>query len=276
MRASGVELFRGLELRTNVGVLYEDAEIVEHDGFIAVTNRGNPLHFSGNMLVFPNPPRHGDLERWLWLWDETFGGRFDHRTFEWDTTDGDEGAAQEFVDAGFDLHRTMTLTAVPEHVVLREYDTSHVEFVEIDLATEFEDVINLALAADPQLAEREGVERHREFQRRQVARRQRAIAAGNGLWVGARAKDGLLVASLGVLRVEGGFGRYQHVDTHPDWRRQGICSRLLFEAARLARERLDVDTLVIAADREYHALDLYRKVGFQDRELTAGLMRVRG
>jgi len=158
--------------------------------------------------------------------------------------------------------------------VLREYDTTHVEIVELDLATEGEDVIDLALAADPEMAEREGVERHREFQRRQVARRHRAIAAGNGLWVGARARDGLLVASLGVLRVEGHLGRYQHVDTHPDWRRQGICSRLLFEAARLARERFEIETLVIAADREYHALDLYHKVGFQDRERTAGLIRL--
>jgi len=158
--------------------------------------------------------------------------------------------------------------------VPRGYDTSHVEIVEVDLATEGEDVIDLALAADPEMAEREGVERHREFQRRQVARQHRAIAAGNGLWVGARSRDGLLVASLGVLRVDGGLGRYQHVDTHPDWRRQGICSRLLFEGAQLARERLGVDTLVIAADREYHALDLYRKVGFEDRELTAGLVRV--
>jgi hypothetical protein len=31
---------------------------------------------------------------------------------------------------------------------------------------------------------------------------------------------------------------------------------------------------VIAADREYHALDLYRKVGFVERELSAGLCRV--
>jgi GNAT superfamily N-acetyltransferase len=271
--APGVGLFRGLELRTNVGVLYDDAEVVQHDGFIAVTNRGNPLHFSGNMLVFPNPPQEGDLGRWLALWHDAFGDRFDHRTFEWDRTDGDEGAAHEFVDVGFELHGTMTLVAAPEDVVLRDYDTSHVETVEVDLAAQADDVIDLAVAADPEMAEREGVERHREFQRRDVARRERAIAAGHGLWVGARAEDGRLVASLGVLRVNGGLGRYQHVDTHPDWRRQGICSRLLYEAARLARERLDVDTLVIAADREYHALDLYRKVGFQDRELTTGLMR---
>jgi ribosomal protein S18 acetylase RimI-like enzyme len=273
MSAPGVELFRGLELRTNVGVLYDDADVAQHDGFIAVTNRGNPLHFSGNMLVFPNPPQEGDLGRWLALWNDTFGDRFDHRTFEWDRTDGDEGAAQEFVDVGFELHRTMTLVAAPEDVVLRDHDTSHVEIVEVDLAAQADDVIDLAVAADAEMAAREGVERHREFQRRQVARRERAIAAGNGVSVGARAKDGQLVASLGVLRVNGGLGRYQQVDTHPDWRRQGICSRLLHEAARLARQRLDVGTLVIAADREYHALDLYRKVGFQDRELTTGLMR---
>jgi GNAT superfamily N-acetyltransferase len=254
-------------------VLYDDAHVVKHDGFIAVTNRGNPLHFSGNMLVFPDSPREGDLERWLARWNEAFGDDFDHRTFEWDRTDGDEGTAQQFVDSGFELHRTTTLVAAPEDVVLRDHDTSHVETVEVDLGAQADDVIDLAVTANAEMAGREGVERHREFRRRQVARHERAIAAGNGLWVGARAANGQLVASLGVLRVEGGLGRYQDVDTHPDWRRQGLCSRLLYDAARLARERLDVQTLVIAADREYHALDLYRKVGFQDRELTAGLTR---
>jgi ribosomal protein S18 acetylase RimI-like enzyme len=74
--------------------------------------------------------------------------------------------------------------------------------------------------------------------------------------------------------VGGGIARYQQVGTHPDWRRQGICSRLLYDAAQLGAARFGVDTLVIAADREYHALDLYRKVGFLERELSAGLCRV--
>ncbi len=268
---AAVDLFRTLELRTDIGVLYDDARCTVRDGFVAVENPQNPLHFGGNMLVFPGPPRDGDLERWLALWDETFGDRFDHRTFEWDTAGGEEGASAEFVDAGFDLHRTSILAASPRDIRLPEKDSSHVAVVEVDLAAAGDDVVALGLASDPAMAAREGVERHRECQRKQLARRRRAIEAGRGFWLGARAGDGTLTGALGLFDVGGGIARYQHVDTHPDWRRQGICSRLLYGAAQLGAERFDVDTLVIAADREYHALDLYRKAGFAERQLSAGL-----
>jgi GNAT superfamily N-acetyltransferase len=274
MTPGAADLFRTLELRTDVGVLYDDARCTVRDGFVAVENLENPLHFGGNMLVFPGPPQHGDLGRWLALWDETFGDRFDHRTFEWDTAGGEEGASAEFVGAGFELHRTSILAASPPDIRLPDKDTSHVEVAEVDLAAAGDDVVALGLASDPEMAAREGVERHRQHQRTQVARRQRAIEAGKGFWLGARAGDGTLTGALGLFDVGGGIARYQHVDTHPGWRRQGICSRLLYDAARLGAERFDVDTLVIAADREYHALDLYRKVGFAERELSAGLCRV--
>lgn len=273
MSAAAADLFRTLELRTDIGVLYDDARCTVCGGFVAVENLNNPLHFGGNMLVFSGPPQHGDVERWLSLWDETFGDRFDHRTFEWDTAGGEEGASAEFVDAGFELHRTSILAASPRDIRLRDH-TSQVEVVEVDLAAAGGEVVALGLASDPEMAAKEGVERHREYQRKQVARRQRAIEAGNGFWLGARAGDGTLTGALGLFDVGGGIARYQHVDTHPDWRRQGICSRLLYEAAQLGAERFDVDTLVIAADREYHALDLYRKVGFVERELSAGLCRM--
>jgi GNAT superfamily N-acetyltransferase len=274
MSPAAVDLFRTLELRTDIGVLYEDARCTVRDGFVAVEDLNNPLHFGGNMLVFPGLPRHGYLERWLALWDETFGDRFDHRTFEWDTAGGEEGASAEFVDAGFELHRTSILAASPRDIRLRDKDTSHVEVVEVDLAAAGDEVVALGIASDPEMAAKEGVERHRAYQRKQVARKRRAIEAGKGFWLGTRAEDGTLTGALGLFDVGGGIARFQHVDTHPDWRRQGICSRLLYEAAHLGAERFDVDTLVIAADREYHALELYRKVGFVERELSAGLLRV--
>jgi GNAT superfamily N-acetyltransferase len=276
MSHAAVDLFRTLELRTDIGVLYDEARCTVRDGFVAVENLNNPLHFGGNMLVFPGPPKHGGLERWLALWDETFGDRFDHRTFEWDTAGGEEGASAEFVDAGFELHRTSILAASPRDIRLRKKGTSHVEVVEVDLAAARDEVVALGLASDPEMAAKEGVERYREYQRKQVARRQRAIEAGKGFWLGARAGDGALTGALGLFDVGGGIARYQHVDTHPDWRRQGVCSRLLYEAAQLGAERFNIDTLVIAADRGYHALDLYRKVGFVERELSAGLCRVPG
>jgi hypothetical protein len=151
MTHAAVDLFRTLELRTDVGVLHGDARCTVRDGFVAVENLDNPLHFGGNMLVFPGPPQRGDLRRWLALWDETFGDRFDHRTFEWDTAGGEEGAAEEFVDAGFELHRGSILAASPRDVRLRDRDTSHVEVVEVDLTAAGDEVVALGLASDPDM-----------------------------------------------------------------------------------------------------------------------------
>jgi predicted N-acetyltransferase YhbS len=62
------------------------------------------------------------------------------------------------------------------------------------------------------------------------------------------------------------------VETHPGSRRRGLASSLVHRAGSAALEA-GAETLVIVADPAYHAIDLYRSVGFADRETKVELTR---
>ena len=70
-----------------------------------------------------------------------------------------------------------------------------------------------------------------------------------------------------------GRGRFQIVATAPDFRRRGVCSRLVVEASRRAAERHGAERFVIVADANYHALGLYESLGFERREHVFGVCR---
>ena len=90
-----------------------------------------------------------------------------------------------------------------------------------------------------------------------------------GHWYGAYLHD-QLVGDLGIF-FEQSIGRFQNVETHPDYRRQGICSTLVYECSKIAFETYGVQTLVMEADANYHAARIYESVGFQKTEVNHSL-----
>jgi predicted GNAT family acetyltransferase len=93
--------------------------------------------------------------------------------------------------------------------------------------------------------------------------------AGLGAWHGAFLTE-RLVADCGLFFDDAaGVGRFQSVATHPDFRRRGLCGRLIWEVARAGLQR--VPTLVMVADDEYHAARIYESVGFERVEVSFAL-----
>ncbi|MBV8952742.1 MAG: GNAT family N-acetyltransferase, partial [Solirubrobacterales bacterium] len=115
----------------------------------------------------------------------------------------------------------------------------------------------------------------RGFVERQLAASRRVCEEGAGAWFGAFA-NGHLVASLGVIATEPGLARYQMVETHPDHRRRGLASWLLFDAGRYAADVLGAHTLVIVADPDDSAIRVYRSLGFSAEERQVQLQRPAG
>jgi ribosomal protein S18 acetylase RimI-like enzyme len=93
--------------------------------------------------------------------------------------------------------------------------------------------------------------------------------AGLGGWFGAFLGD-RLVGDLGIFR-DADLGRYQSVKTHPDHRRKGVCSTLVYESAQIAFNEWGIKDLVIAADPSEQALAIYRSLGFETVEQQIGL-----
>lgn len=72
-----------------------------------------------------------------------------------------------------------------------------------------------------------------------------------------------IISSLGLFR-HGSICRLQDIATRSDARRQGHASALVSFAIRQALDTEGVQAIALKADRKYFAIDLYRKLGFQE------------
>ena len=265
---------RSLVFATDLDTLPLDRVVERRDDHLVVRSPGTPSHYWGNFLLFDDAPARGDAPRWEARFDEAFGGQplIRHRAFAWDRTDGEAGAAaDEFVVRGYDLDRSVGLVAragaVRPHA--RENRDVVVRALDPDGDRELWDaVVELQVAGrDAGHAETS----YREFVRARLADRRALFRGGRGSWyVALDPGTSAVTASCGIVVVEG-RGRYQVVDTALAYRRRGIGSRLLVEAARHATATFRADRFVIVADRGYHALALYESLGFEPVEDVCGV-----
>lgn len=113
-----------------------------------------------------------------------------------------------------------------------------------------------------------------EFKKQQMSQYRKMAEAGLGFWFGAFL-EGTLVGDLGVFH-ERSVGRYQSIETHPEYRRQGVCGTLAYEAGQAMIKEAQLKLLVIEADPEYHAVLIYKSIGFHGEETNYSLSWWRG
>jgi ribosomal protein S18 acetylase RimI-like enzyme len=240
-----------LMLRRMVGGVVE-----ERDGYRVVRTETNPTFYWGNFLLFAAAPEPGEPQRWL----SAFRAEFPHAThvaIGVDGVDGALGAADEMRALGLADDVSVVLTAA-ELTPSRQRDPG------LDLRVprddgEWAQTVDFRIAVDE-----DDSARHRTFVERRAREFRSLTAAGHGVYVAAFV-DGVARAGLGLF-AEDGLARFQSVETHPDFRGRGLASTLLVEAARLVRAEHPVDCFVIVADPAYHAIDIYRRLGFSDTE----------
>jgi ribosomal protein S18 acetylase RimI-like enzyme len=110
---------------------------------------------------------------------------------------------------------------------------------------------------------------YRLFRQRQMNRYRAMAQAGLGAWFGAFLGN-QLVADLGIFHTNQ-LGRYQSVQTHPNYRRQGIARYLVSESGRYAFHHFGIETLVIVAEAGSQAQRLYQAAGFEMAERQIGI-----
>ena len=269
---------RSLVWATDIDVLPPDRVIRRHDGYLVVRSPSNPSHYFGNLLVFDDPPGAGDGERWEEIFRIEFGDepRIRHTTFAWDRIDGARGAVQaEFLDRGYDLDESAGLVADAGGVRPHPRENREVEVRALDPAVGADEELWDAVV-ELQVAGREAGHTeadYRDFSRMRLDDRRIHFRAGRGAWYMALdPESGAVAASCGVV-VTGGRGRFQAVDTALEFRRRGICSRLVVEAAQRSATVHDAERFVIAAEVGYHALGLYESLGFERREHVMAVCR---
>lgn len=238
-------------------IIWEAAgTVVEKRDCFVVRMPSNPTYHWGNLLLFKAAPRADDYGRWIAAHEAEFGAAAGHVTFGWD--EAEQGETIRFQEDGFSLE-VNTVLQLEGHFQAGE-PRIELEIRRIDTDAEWEAVTDLQILVS------EGEKASPEFIafKQQVFQTYRKISDnGSGAWWGAFAQ-GRLVGDLGLF-FDDQFevGRFQSVETHPDFRRQGVCSYLLKSVIEKTRASGRKSELVICAKKGSTAAAIYTGGGFR-------------
>jgi ribosomal protein S18 acetylase RimI-like enzyme len=259
---------RSLGFRTDLVLRRLAGATVEpREGYLVVRTPQNPGFYWGNFLLVPAPPGAGDAERWLAQFEAEFPAAR-HVAIGVDGTDGELGAAESFVTAGLSASVSTVLTADRLEAPGAAFDAARLRPLDSD--EDWEQAVRLRLDIDGPTDEAE-----RTFVVRRAAEMRSLVEAGHGVYVGAFV-DGVMRSGLGLFATGDGVGRYQTVETHPEFRRRGLARSLVTFAADLGRQSYGIERVVIVADPDDVAVRLYRRLGFTDLERQVEWQRAPG
>jgi ribosomal protein S18 acetylase RimI-like enzyme len=258
---------KSLGYRTDLIFPTFEGEIADRGDYLVVRTPSNPMFYWGNFLLFPAPPRQGDFVRWRELFKREIGAppQVEHQAFGWDTLEGEAGFVEPFLSAGFGLNVDVVLATnalrppahVAESMVCRALKSD----------ADWHQVLGLQALCREEGHDEAG---YVVFRERAMERYRRMSDARRGHWYGAFL-DGQIVADLGIFHQDG-LGRYQSVETHPDFRRRGIAGTLIYKAGCQAMAEHDLHTLVMVAESDSAPARLYQSLGFAPTEKSSGLL----
>lgn len=259
---------RSLAYRTDLMFVAFDGVLTDRGDYLVVRSPLSPSFYWGNFLMFPRAPQPGDFERWRLLFLREIGSppKFEHQAFGWDGTDGHAGYVGPFVAAGFRLEHTVALTS--GNPLPPRRPSTEISIRPLASDSDWAEACELQVLCREPEHEEGG---YRRYRRDMIARYRKMEAQGLGHWYGAYIGS-RLVADLGVFHDGRGLGRYQSVETHPDFRRRGIAGTLVYESGRRALAEHGLHTLVILAETDEPPARLYESVGFKPTEWSAGLV----
>jgi len=256
---------RSLAWRTDLALLQAAGSTVEDLGtHLLVTSEQEPAFHWGNFLLLRQPPGPGAALDAVGVFDAWFPDA-GHRAIGIDGYGSYD--TSEFEAAGLEVDVSEVLVAhrltEPAH---RGTDAGYRPLVESEIGL----WVDLEVSAH----------RHtpgwsRAFVEARAAAEWNLVRAGLGHRWGAFV-DGRLAATAGLYSVGHGDLRYQSVLTHPRHRRRGHAGTLLYLMGRRALADRQHRRLVIVAEREGAAIELYRSLGFQTLEQVTSLSETFG
>jgi RimJ/RimL family protein N-acetyltransferase len=262
--------------RTDLIFARFDGEVIERGAYRVVRTPSNPGFWWGNFLLFDDAPGAGDAARWMALFDAEIaqgqtGSR--HIAFGVNTTQPFD-APPEFTSAGFEHFESTVLTMTRARRRRPRVPLDAAQYRARRLALPAEAVLAVELQVAGDAGEHQPIAEYRLFRERQMARYGAMERDGLGHWFGVFAADGTLVADCGLFIDETGtLGRFQHVCTHPSFRRRGLCTALIDAVCGHGLDLMNLQTLVIVADPHDVAIGLYESLGFERGASTWQLQR---
>jgi ribosomal protein S18 acetylase RimI-like enzyme len=228
------------------------SQITDHRDHLMVRTPANPSFHWGNFVLVASTGRH-DAAAWCGVFADAFPNA-EHMAIGLDAVADVDLTG--YLAAGLTPDLSTVLTASVLHAPAAPSGGTELRRLADDEDWAQALVLRRALYADTS----DGL-----FVERSIAEGRRLSEAGHGAWFGAFI-DGRLRASLALFSDGGGLARYQNVETHPSYRSRGLASSLVYHAGKYGFTELGAHTLVIVADPGYHAITIYRRLGFTDAE----------
>lgn len=229
--------------------------VLTRDGYLVIQNEDNPNFHWGNYILFKNAPKNGDFDKWMSIFKKEFPFYKEHTHFLFSWVEQKIGEVGEFKAHGFDIDEAVVLTC--QNILKPKNLNEKISIRKINSFDEWKRVIELQIkCADPKYAN----DQYRKFKTVQMGQYRTMCEAGQGFWFGAFFDDDL-IADLGIF-FDKDVARFQSVETHPDFRKQGVCTTMVYEVSTMAFDIFNAKTLVMEADPHYHAAKIYEKLGF--------------
>ncbi|CAM3666706.1 hypothetical protein VA7868_00173 [Vibrio aerogenes CECT 7868] len=247
-------------IRSDMIFHHFSGQVTEKENYVVVKTPSNPGFYWGNYLVFPQPPLGGDFLHWRHLFVSEFRNDQDvkHMSFCWlKPTEHIQTEYSDFLSQGFEYDEVLVLKGSQFCLPGRRNEEIQCRPVLTD--AEWQQVIALHLLVYPDSCRNEA---ECLYVDRTYAAYRSMQAAGLGGLHGAFIGD-QLVASLGLF-FDGEIGRFQNVETHPDFRQRGICKTMVYDISVAAmQQHPQIRHLILHADSEYIAAEIYRSVGYE-------------
>ncbi|MHB8190764.1 MAG: GNAT family N-acetyltransferase [Ferrimicrobium sp.] len=243
------------------------SEIFDRGDYLVVKTPANPGFYWGNFVLVPRLIGAEDAVRWL----DVFSAEFpeaSHVAIGLDCVDQEIGDMAEMLGIG--VIGEVSIVLHTSSLVEPAYSHPSAVIRSLEGDDDWENAITLSRV----VASDSGLESalHRQFLARRTDEARRLVETGHAVFLGAFVQ-GVLLATLGLVVDDVGLARYQNVETHPSHRRQGLAGALVHGAGVYGLRHLGARSLVIVADPNGPAVDLYRSLGFVDLEWQVAMVR---
>jgi putative acetyltransferase len=251
--------------RSDLHLIEMHGQIEELDGLVVARNPDNPGRYWSNFLLLERTPEASELEHRLEqarrIFDEMEGNQ--HLLLRWDGDPLDTEAEARASKLGLRWDGGLEMRAAE----LEDVTTEKIRVQPLDLQRDWEAILRLNRLCDS--TEGSGDASYDDFK----AGVRRAWKAWNATtWWGAFIGQEM-VGQCGMVLCPGQMGRFQAVETHPGFRRRGVCSTLISTVGRHVLHREGCREVLLGADLEGPALALYQRLGFQKGQRQNGLVQ---
>jgi ribosomal protein S18 acetylase RimI-like enzyme len=251
---------RSLGFQTDLALLrLGGSEIADLGDHLAIRSPHNPTHWWGNFLLLSHTPEEADVDGWLGRFHATFPDAR-HVALGFDGAFGSVEDLAPFSARGLEAEAQIVMTASDVHEPAHRAERAELRPLSTD--GDWAQSVELRVRCRDEVLDLEG---HRTFAAAKALTNRAIVENGDGAWFGAFV-DGRLACQMGLLVAGPGLARFQSVETDPEFRRRGLAGSLVHFASCYGFEHLGAQTLVMVADPNYFAIDLYRAVGFQPTE----------